>query len=59
MATAGRLVVWINAFIPRDVPRDMVAITRGENAGKTAVPIPTRARTPFPIMNNLIKPPDI
>jgi uncharacterized protein len=29
---------------------------RGENAGKTAVSLPTLARNPFPIMNNLVKP---
>ncbi len=51
-----RLVVWINAFIPRDVPGYTVAITRGENAGKAAVPLPTAARFPIPFRNNLVKP---
>ena len=58
MAVAGRVVVWINAFIPRDVPGYTVNIVRGENAGKTAVPLPGAARLPVPIMNNMIKPLD-
>lgn len=57
MAVPGRLVVWINAFIPRDVPGYTIAIKRGENAGKTAIPLPIAARIPFPITNNLVKPP--
>jgi len=58
MAIAGPLVVWINAFIPRDVPGYTVPIMRGENAGKTAVPLPGLSRIPVPITNNLIKPPN-
>jgi hypothetical protein len=58
MAVSGRLVVWINAFIPRDVPDYTIRIMRGENVGKTAVPLPLVSRIPIPITNNLIKPPN-
>src|SRR5262245_30066108 len=39
-----RLVVWINAFIPGDVPGYTQAITRGIHSGKTALPLPGAAR---------------
>jgi hypothetical protein len=53
---SDKVTVWINAFIPRDVPGYTVAIRRGENAGMTAVPLPWQARVPLPISNNLGKP---
>lgn len=39
-----RLKVWINAFIPRDVPGYTQKISRGRHRGKTAVPLPGIAR---------------
>jgi hypothetical protein len=38
------VTVWIDAFIPKDVPGYTQLITKGTNAGKTAVPLPTLAR---------------
>jgi hypothetical protein len=49
----GRLAVWVNVFIPRDVPGYTEAITKGENAGKTAVRLPKAARV---ALVNLHKP---
>ena len=39
-----RLLIWINAFIPRDVPGYTETIAVGAHAGKTAVPLPGPAR---------------
>jgi hypothetical protein len=39
----GVLSLWINAFIPRNVPGSQ-PIPRGENAGKTAIGVPWYAR---------------
>ena len=44
MAAAGNVVVWINAFIPGYVKDYTIRITNGENAGKTAIPLPWQAR---------------
>jgi hypothetical protein len=38
------VTVWINAFIPKDVPGYTQLITKGANIWKTAVPLPTLAR---------------
>jgi hypothetical protein len=38
------VTVWINAFIPKDVPGYTQVITKGANIWKTAVPLPTLAR---------------
>lgn len=40
----GVLKLWINAFIPRDVPNYTRTIAAGEHGGKTAVPLPLIAR---------------
>ncbi len=40
-----KLLVWINAFIPKNVPGYTITITRGTHAGKTAVPLPGVARS--------------
>jgi outer membrane protein OmpA-like peptidoglycan-associated protein len=39
----GNLTVWINAFIPRDVPNYTITIPMGPHRGKTAVPCPWQA----------------
>lgn len=39
-----RLKVWINAFIPRDVPGYTREISMGSHRGKTAAPLPGLAR---------------
>lgn len=39
-----QLKVWINAFIPRDVPGYTRVISSGLHSGKTAVPLPGLAR---------------
>jgi hypothetical protein len=44
MAVSGIVAIWINAFIPRDVPGYTINISRGANSGKTAIPLPTIAR---------------
>ena len=44
VALRGILTIWINAFIPRDVPEYTISIVRGANSGKTAIPLPTIAR---------------
>jgi hypothetical protein len=38
------VTVWIDAFIPKEVPGYTKFITKGTNAGKTAVPLPGLAR---------------
>jgi hypothetical protein len=38
------VIVWINAFIPANVPGYTKLISTGANAGKTAVPLPSVAR---------------
>jgi hypothetical protein len=38
------VVVWINAFIPREVPGVTELITSGPYVGKTALPLPKKAR---------------
>ena len=38
------LTVWINAFIPKEVPNYTQRITKGKHSGKTAVPLPSVAR---------------
>lgn len=40
----GRLAVWLNVFIPGDVPGYTERITSGQNAGKSAVRLPKAAR---------------
>ena len=40
----GTVTVWIDAFIPKDVPGYTQLITKGANIWKTAVPLPTLAR---------------
>jgi len=48
------LRVWINAFIPRDVPGYTKLISRGTHATKTAVPLPGLARlNPLNLFKNL------
>ena len=48
------LRVWINAFIPRDVPGYTKLISRGTHASKTAVPLPGLARlNPLNLFKNL------
>jgi hypothetical protein len=47
MPTSQRLAIWINAFIPRDVPGCTVEIQQGDNRGKTAIPLPWYARFPL------------
>lgn len=49
----GTLELWINAFIPRDVPNYTRTIAAGTHGGKTAVPLPMIARA-HPM--NLFKP---
>lgn len=39
-----RLKIWINSFIPRDVPGYTKEISRGLHKGETAVPLPALAR---------------
>src|ERR1022692_4291032 len=41
---AGELSFGINAFIPQTVPGYTITITKGANAGKSAVPLPGLAR---------------
>jgi hypothetical protein len=41
---AGSVSVWINAFIPRDVPGYTILVEDGPNTGKTVVPFPAAAR---------------
>lgn len=43
MAITGFVIVWINAFIPKEVPGVTEIITQGENRGKTALPLPAAA----------------
>ena len=43
-ALRGILRIWINAFIPGDVPGYTINIVRGTNSGKTAIPLPALAR---------------
>jgi len=40
----ARLLFWLNAFIPRDVPGYTKVIPKGKHANKTAVPLPGVAR---------------
>lgn len=40
----GTLELWINAFIPRDVPNYTQTVAAGAHGGKTAVPLPWIAR---------------
>ena len=48
-----RLKIWINAFIPRDVPGYTREISMGPNRGKTAVPLPGLARAnPMNLIKN-------
>ena len=49
----GVLELWINAFIPRDVPNYTKTVAGGDHGGKTAVPLPMIARA-HPL--NLLKP---
>jgi hypothetical protein len=45
--------IWINAFIPRDVPDYTETIPQGRHSGKTAVPLPRIARlNPFNLIKN-------
>lgn len=47
------LEVWINAFIPKEVPNYTKRITKGKHSGKTAVPLPGVARLhPFNSIKN-------
>jgi outer membrane protein OmpA-like peptidoglycan-associated protein len=39
----GNLMIWINAFIPRDVPGYTITIPMGTHRGETAVPCPWQA----------------
>ena len=39
-----QLSMWINAFIPKDVPNYTQKITQGKHIGKTAVPLPNVSR---------------
>jgi hypothetical protein len=39
----GNMTIWINAFIPRDVPNYTITIPMGPHRGKTAVPCPWQA----------------
>jgi len=43
MAINGSVIVWINAFIPKEVPGVTETIKQGENSGKTALPLPAAA----------------
>jgi GH24 family phage-related lysozyme (muramidase) len=36
----GNLTIWLNAFIPRDVPSYTFTVPGGPHAGKTAIPCP-------------------
>jgi hypothetical protein len=47
MPTSQRLAMWINAFIPHDVPGSTVEIRQGDNRGKTAIPLPWYGRFPL------------
>ena len=38
------LIVWLNAFIPANVPGYTKTITKGTHSGKTAIPLPGAAR---------------
>lgn len=38
------LELWLNAFIPRDIPGYTKTIMKGQHAGKTAIPLPSVAR---------------
>ena len=49
----GYVIVWINAFIPRDVHGYTKLIARGQFMGKTAVPLPPVANLR---LYNLLKP---
>jgi subtilisin family serine protease len=37
----GNLIVWLNAFIPQNVPGYTFTVPGGSHAGKTAIPCPT------------------
>ena len=52
MSQGGQVAVWINAFIPREIPGVTEKVANGENQGKTVIPLPWYGRLAF----NLHKP---
>jgi hypothetical protein len=59
MSISGSVIVWINAFIPKDVPGVTTFLPRGANAGKTALPLPTAGKwEPFNHWKNALDPHD-
>jgi len=45
-SSCGNLLIWINAFIPRDVSGYTFTVPAGPHAGKTAIPCPPFVATP-------------